>query len=76
MTMPSTMTPRAIRLDPKYAFAYACRAQAWGRKHDREKQTADYTTAIELDPYNALYRLFRGSTWAVQGKHAAGDGRL
>ena len=51
-------------------FAYACRAQAWGRKHDRDKQTADYTTAIELDPNNAVYRLFRASTWAIQGKHA------
>ena len=44
-------------------------AQAWGRKFDRDRQVADYTTAVELDPANATYRLYRASAWAAQGQH-------
>jgi tetratricopeptide (TPR) repeat protein len=59
----------AIRLDPRYAPAYASRAQAWARKHYRDREIADCTEAIECDPANASYRVARAESWSAQGMH-------
>ncbi len=42
---------------------------AWGEKHDRPKEIADYTEAINLDPKNASYRRLRGYAWGKMGDH-------
>ncbi len=60
---------RAIQLDPNSAKAYACRAQAWGAKHNRDHEIADLDQAILLEPKNILYRVSRAGTWSVQGRH-------
>jgi tetratricopeptide (TPR) repeat protein len=59
----------AIRLDPGYAQAYASRAQAWARKHYRDREIADCTAAIEREPANASYRVARAESWSAQGMH-------
>jgi tetratricopeptide (TPR) repeat protein len=59
----------AIRLDPDYAPAYASRAQAWARKHYRDREIADCTEAIQRDPGNASYRVARAESWSAQGMH-------
>jgi tetratricopeptide (TPR) repeat protein len=59
----------AIKLDPDYAPAYASRAQAWVKKHYREREIADYTEAIKRDPNNAAYRVARAESWSAQGMH-------
>jgi tetratricopeptide (TPR) repeat protein len=59
----------AIRLNPGYAPAYAARAQAWARKHYRDREIADCSLAIERDPSNANYRVARAESWSAQGMH-------
>ena len=59
----------AIRLNPGYAPAYASRAQAWARKHYRDREIADCSLAIERDPSNANYRVARAESWSAQGMH-------
>ena len=60
----------AIRLDPKDAFNYSCRAIVWRKKHEREKEVVDLTEAIRLEPKNLDYRVDRASSWSAQGMHA------
>ncbi len=59
----------AVRLDPHYARAYAARAQAWAKKHYRDREIADITEAIEREPTNASYRVARAESWSAQGMH-------
>jgi lipoprotein NlpI len=40
----------AIRLDPKYTFAYHNRGHAYRAKGDNDRAIADYNEAIRLDP--------------------------
>jgi tetratricopeptide (TPR) repeat protein len=40
----------AIRLDPKYVWAYASRGEAYRMKGDYDRAIADLTEAIRLDP--------------------------
>src|SRR6185312_3574437 len=42
----------AIRLEPSSAAIYALRAQVWGAKHARDREVADLTDAIRIDPTN------------------------
>ena len=54
----------AIRLDPKLAWAYNCRGNAWYRKKESDKAIADYNEAIRLDPtYDGAYTN-RGDAWS------------
>jgi tetratricopeptide (TPR) repeat protein len=59
----------AIKLNPAYARAYACRAQTWARKHYRDREIADYTEAIQREPNNASFRVARAESWSAQGMH-------
>jgi tetratricopeptide (TPR) repeat protein len=59
----------AIRLDPKNVHAYSGRAQAWAKKHYRDRETADFTEAIRLDPKNVNYLVARGDSWGARGRH-------
>ena len=45
----------AIRLDPKYARAYAERGYAWLAKGNYDQALKDYDQAIRLDPAMAQY---------------------
>ena len=47
----------------------ACRARAWARRHYRDREAADYTEAIRLDPTNTAYRIARADCWSTQGRH-------
>ncbi len=40
----------AIRLNPKYTFAFNNRGNAYDAKNDHDRAIADYTEAIRLDP--------------------------
>ena len=44
----------AIRLDPKFAAAYAARASVYSEKKDNDRALADLTEAIRLDPALAV----------------------
>ena len=50
----------AIRLDPKYAYAYNNRGSAYYHKHDENRAIADYSEAIRLDPKYAQAYFNRG----------------
>lgn len=52
----------AIKLDPKYANAFANRAQAYLNKGDYERAALDYDEAIRLKP--TLEALRSGRCWA------------
>ena len=39
------------------------------RKHYRDRELADISMAIKLDPNNAAYRVARGESWSAQGRH-------
>ena len=56
----------AIRLDPKYAEAYFCRAHAYSNKQDYDHAIADYTEAIRVDPKYANAYHDRGWTYAYK----------
>ena len=49
---------KAIRLDPKDAFAFNNRGQVWRAKQEYEKAIADYNEVLRLDPKDA---------WAAYG---------
>ena len=51
---------RAIRLDPKYAYAYYDRGLAKKQKSDLDGAIADYNRVIELDPKFAKAYCDRG----------------
>jgi tetratricopeptide (TPR) repeat protein len=59
----------AIRLQASYTPAYAARAQAWAKKHYRDREIADYDEAIRRDPNNPAYRVARAEAWSAQGMH-------
>jgi tetratricopeptide (TPR) repeat protein len=58
----------AIRLDPKYALAYANRGAAYVNKGDSDKAIADCTEAIRLDPKYALAYANRGAAYGTKGE--------
>jgi tetratricopeptide (TPR) repeat protein len=54
----------AIRLDPKYAFAYNGRGNAW---QDNDRAIADYNEAIRLDPKYSRAYSNRGNAYQAKG---------
>jgi tetratricopeptide (TPR) repeat protein len=60
----------ALKIDSRYAPAYASRARAWVKKHYRERELADYDMAISLEPENATYRVARAESWSARGRNA------
>jgi tetratricopeptide (TPR) repeat protein len=59
----------AVRLDPSHAPAYAARAEAWARKHYRDRELADITQAVKLEPRNTAFRVARAQSHSAQGRH-------
>jgi hypothetical protein len=53
----------AIRLDPKFHYAYYHRGVAWSDKKQYDRAIADYTDAIKLDPKYANAYAHRGDAW-------------
>jgi tetratricopeptide (TPR) repeat protein len=53
---------KCLKLDPKFAYAYRLRAEAWSAKDNLDKGIADYTEAIGIKPNPYLY-LQRGLLW-------------
>ena len=57
----------AIRLDAKFALAYANRGDAWDDKGDSTRAIADLDQAIRHDPkYSRAYNV-RGVVWKKKG---------
>jgi tetratricopeptide (TPR) repeat protein len=61
----------AVRRDPAHAPAYASRAEAWARKHYRDRELDDMTVALKLEPRNTAYRVARAQSLSAQGRHEA-----
>jgi tetratricopeptide (TPR) repeat protein len=57
----------AIRLDPKFALAYAGRGATWQDKRDLDRAIANYDEAIRLNPKFALAYAARGAAWRAKG---------
>jgi tetratricopeptide (TPR) repeat protein len=58
----------AIRLDPKMAEAYYCRARVLSDKNENAKAIADYSQAVKLNPKYAEAWCNRGREYAVDGQ--------
>ena len=59
----------AIRLDPKFADAYAGRGVVYGREQgEPDKAIADFNEAIRLDPNCVHTYIKRGSTFIAKGE--------
>jgi len=58
---------RAIELDPKLAFAYGGRADAYRDRGELDRAVADYNRAIELDPDYADAYNGRGVAFEAKG---------
>ena len=58
----------AIRLDPKYAFAYNGRGNAYNGKGEYDRAIADYSEAIQLDPNDRLPYNNRGNAYKDTGE--------
>lgn len=58
-------TSEAIRIDPKYAFAFWTRAMLWESKGDFDQAIADYSEAIRLEPGTAYY-ISRAEAWRTK----------
>jgi tetratricopeptide (TPR) repeat protein len=52
-----------IRLDPRQAYAYVNRGDAWLEKAEYDKAIRDFNEAIRLDPDFAPAYLKRGLAW-------------
>ena len=59
----------AIRLDPKFAFAYNNRGFSYARKGDLDRAISDFGEAIRLDPRYVLAYINRGGTWYDKGDY-------
>ena len=53
-----------LRLDPKFALAFAGRGTAYGNKNDFDRAIADHDEAIRLDPKLAVAFNYRGVAYA------------
>lgn len=60
---------KAIKLDPKYAFAYNNRGASFGDLGKHEEAIADYTKAVEINPEYASAYYNRGISFDEQGKY-------
>lgn len=58
----------AIRLDPKFAQAYASRGRVYYDKKEYGRAVADFTEAIRLDPKFARAYVYRGRMYAILGE--------
>src|SRR5262249_49984855 len=58
----------AIRINPKYAFAYGNRGVAWRSKGDLDRALADLTEAIRLDGGYTGALTHRGMTYESMGQ--------
>ena len=59
----------AIRLDPKYVFAYNGRGNAYQAKGEHDRAIADYSEAIRLDPKFVKAYYSRGNAYQAKGEH-------
>ncbi len=59
----------AIRLDPKFARAYAGRGYAWYFKGDYDKAISDDNEAIRLDPRSATSYYNRGNSRQAKAEY-------
>ena len=57
---------QAIRLDPKYEYAYANRGAAWATKGGLDRAMADFDPAVRLDPKDAEAYYNRGLAWKAK----------
>jgi Tfp pilus assembly protein PilF len=60
----------AIRLDPKFAPAYAARGAVFELKKNNYRAIADYSEAIRLDPQNAGTYIARARAYRAVGQRA------
>jgi tetratricopeptide (TPR) repeat protein len=58
---------QAVRIEPRYAAAYAVRASVWFVKGEFDKAIEAYDQAIKLDPGNAYNYANRGISWQYKG---------
>ena len=64
------------------ADLYSSPAAAYREIHDRERENADYTDAVGLNPNEPLYYAMRGESFKIKGEqdkaraHFAGHGEL
>jgi tetratricopeptide (TPR) repeat protein len=58
----------AIRLDPRFAYAYYCRGRAMSELGDFDNAIASFTQAIRLNSQNPDYHLHRGLAHHYTGK--------
>ena len=58
----------AIRLDPRLAFAYYNRGQAYFRLGQFEAAKQDYDQAVNLDPGSILFYTKRGDAYLAMGQ--------
>jgi S1-C subfamily serine protease/lipoprotein NlpI len=59
----------AIRIDPKYAFAYIMRGQAYLQKGDYDSAIADFTEVIRREPTDADAYYGRGKAYNGKGDY-------
>jgi hypothetical protein len=57
----------ALRLDPKYAFAFNNRGNVYKAKGDLDRAIADYNEALRLDPKHAVDFNSRGNAYQDKG---------
>ena len=60
---------RSIELDPKFAYAYSERGEAYSLNKDFDRAMADTNRAIELDPKFAIAYVLRGFVHANKKDH-------
>jgi tetratricopeptide (TPR) repeat protein len=60
---------QAIRLDPKYMFAYYNRGLAYYNKWDYDRAIADYNQAIQLDPNYVHSYINRGAAYYMKSDY-------
>ena len=56
----------AIKLDPKFVWAFIIRGDAYKAKQDYDRAIADYSEAIKLDPKNAGALSARGNAYKAK----------
>jgi len=56
----------AIRIQPRFSFAYENRGSAWKSRREYDKALADYNEAVRLGPNDAAVYYNRGSVWNLK----------
>ena len=69
MTRPSPTSTMRSSSTPTRTGLPGPRAARRAGKHYRDRELADYSEAIRIEPANASYRVARADSWSAQGRH-------